>query len=240
MRTNDWQEFVHEIGEIAARCGITFSQSHLPYYDVFNNTDEEKATLYEKLIHRSIVGTRLLGAKWAVTHPCTDFSSADMSVLKQKNIDYIMKHIEVAESNNIGIALENDFLMKTKQIYASNVEELCDLVDTFNSPSVGVCYDFGHAELQGDDHRGNLNYIGKKRLKCVHVHDNHGECDEHLMPFYGIIDWENAMAGLHDIEYEGELTYEIQEFARHLPDDMKYLVVQQSIEIGKRLLLLGR
>ena len=97
------------------------------------------------------------------------------------------------------------------------------------------CYDFGHANLGGHDfHRQNLNIIGS-RLHAIHVQDNHGVADEHLMPFHGNIDWAEAMAGLADIGYDGDLTYEIQEFGRYLPNDQKHLVVEYSIKIGKVL-----
>ena len=44
------------------------------------------------------------------------------------------------------------------------------------------------------------------------------------------------MAGLADIRFSGDLTFEIQEFGRYLPPDMKKLVPRMSLEIGKRLL----
>lgn len=44
------------------------------------------------------------------------------------------------------------------------------------------------------------------------------------------------MAGLADIGYDGDLTYEIQEFGRYLPNDQKHLVVEYSMKIGKVLM----
>jgi len=239
MRTGEWQKQVYELGEMADRYGIVFTQTHVPYYEVFNCNDEEKSVLFEELIRRSIIGTSMLGAKWTVTHPLTDYAAGgNMSVNKRKNIEYMNKHLETAEKYNVGLAIENMSQKKSNPIYCVNMDELCDLADSFSSPSVGVCYDFGHANLQGDDQRKNLNIIGKSRLKCLHVQDNHGipEYDEHLMPFYGTVDWKNAMQGLRDIGYTGELTYEIQKFTQYLPDDMKHLAVKHSIEIGEKLL----
>ena len=137
--------------------------------------------------------------------------------------------------------MENDFEYRPRQtmqrIYCASIYELVDLVDAFGDPEhVGVCYDFGHANLGGHDfHRQNLNIIGS-RLHAIHVQDNHGVADEHLMPFHGNIDWAEAMAGLADIGYDGDLTYEIQEFGRYLPNDQKHLVVEYSIKIGKVLM----
>ena len=54
-------------------------------------------------------------------------------------------------------------------------------------------------------------------------------------PLVGAIDWQDAMRGLAESGYSGDLTFEIQEFGRCLPQDMKHLTVELSLEVGKRL-----
>ncbi|MBQ6803125.1 MAG: sugar phosphate isomerase/epimerase [Clostridia bacterium] len=243
LRTDDWESYVRHIGQYASERGIRFTQSHLPYYDVFGPGAGDKAPLMEELIRRCIIASATLGVRWAVTHPATFYAAwQDMGVSREKNIEYFEKHLKTAREWGVGIALENDFEyqpgMPQQRIYCASVYELADLCDAFRDEKhVGVCYDFGHAHLTGGFHRQNLNVLGK-RLKAVHVADNHGNADEHLMPFYGTIDWKDAMAGLRDIGYQGELTYEIQEFGRYLPKDLKHLAVEQSILIGQRLIAL--
>ena len=112
-----------------------------------------------------------------------------------------------------------------------------ELTDSFGAPEhLAICYDFGHANLANPGHtREDLLAIGQ-RLKAVHVNDNRGTADEHLMPFHGTVDWKAAMAALAEIGYTGDLTYEIQEFGRYLPNDQKHLVVEYSQKIGAVLL----
>ena len=43
------------------------------------------------------------------------------------------------------------------------------------------------------------------------------------------------MAGLADIGYRGDLTYEIQEFGRYFPNEHKHLVVEYSLQVGRVL-----
>lgn len=241
LRGDGWQDYVKRIGRYARERGIRFNQSHLPYYDIFGRNEPEKAQLMEELIRRSILATGMLGARWAVTHPGTVYEAGqDMAVSKQRNLDYFAPHVEMARSVGVGIALENDFeyqpLMPAQRIYCASVYELAELCDAFGDDRhVGVCYDFGHANLTGGRHRQNLNALGG-RLKAIHVQDNHGTRDEHLMPFFGTIDWQDAMRGLAEGGYDGDLTYEIQEFGRYLPKDLKYLAVEQSVVIGRRLI----
>ena len=241
MRDDDWEDYVKDIAEMGRRWNVVFRQSHLPYYDVFAEKDENKAKVMEELIRRSIIASAQLGVEWTVTHPCTVYSAGpDMSVSLERNLEYYSKHVKTAQENGIGICLENDFEYRPNQhsqrIYCASPYELVQLVDAFNDPKhVGICYDFGHGNLVGQAfHRKNLNIIGS-RLHAIHVQDNHGVSDEHLMPFHGSINWEEAMAGLADIGYEGDLTYEIQEFGRYLPNDQKHLVVEYSLKIGKVL-----
>lgn len=239
MRDDDWEDYVRELGELGRQWGVTFRQSHLPYYDLFR--EPEPDAVMEELISRSIIGSAMLGVRWAVTHPGTVYEAGqDMAVSRQRNLAYFEKHLKTARENGIGICLENDFEYHPGQpkqrIYCAAIAELVDLVDSFSDPEhVGICYDFGHANLCGSGfHRQNLNRIGK-RLRAVHVQDNHGTLDEHLLPFHGNIDWEACMAGLADIGYTGDLTFEAQEFGRYLPNDRKHLVVEYSRKIGEIL-----
>ena len=185
----------------------------------------------------------MLGARWAVTHPFTVWDAGqDMTVSQRANLRYYAPHVDLARQCGVGIALENDFEYQgsLRRVYCASVYELIGLCDAFGDPEhVGICYDFGHANLTGGCHRQNLNAIGK-RLRAVHVQDNHGRSDEHLLPFFGSIDWEQAMLGLAESGYRGELTFEIQEYGRYLPKDMKYLAVEQSLTVGRRLVELYR
>jgi len=240
MRDDDWEKYVEQLAETGKRCGVVFTQSHLPYYDVFADNDSVKVKTMEELIRRSIIASSRLGVKWTVTHPGTVYSAGqDMSVSLERNLEYYSKHVKTAKEYGIGIALENDFEYKSppyQHIFCANIYEQVKLIDSFNDPEhVGACYDFGHANLVGGFHRQNLKVLGN-RLKAIHVQDNKGLEDEHFLPFHGNIDWKEAMAGLADIGYEGELTYEIQEWGRFYPKELKHLVAEYSIKVGNVLI----
>ena len=239
LRGDDWEAYVRSVGRLAEKLGVRFNQSHLPYYDVAAERGTEKAAVMERLIRRSIIGSAMLGAKWCVTHPFTEWDAqGDTAVSRQRNLDYYGQHLDLARKWGVGIALENDFEyypgQPRRRVFCASIEELAALCDAFSDPLIGVCYDFGHANLTGGFHRKNLNLLGS-RLKAVHVQDNHGEKDEHLLPFFGSIDWREAMAGLADIRYPGALTFEIQEWGRYLPKDLKYIAAEQSLVVGRRL-----
>ena len=236
LARDGWERYVDGIGERAASRGIVFSQAHLPYYDLFSHAvSPESAARTDALIGRCIEASRRLRVPWAVVHPGVP---RDLDAFARLNVARLTPHVERAARLNVGLALEN---VETPPPGAprdapdASVSRLAALIDAFDEPLVGACYDFGHAHLFGGDHRGNLRRLGA-RVKALHVHDNHGAADEHLMPFFGNIDWQSAMAGLRDIGYQGDLTFEIQEFGRNLPKDLKHTVVEQSLAVGQRLL----
>ena len=116
MRNNDWQDYVKDIAEMGRRWGVVFRQSHLPYYDIFAENDEEKVKTMEELIRRSIIASAELGVEWTVTHPGTVYSAGpDVSVSKEKNLEYYSRHVATARENGIGICLENDFEYRPRQ-----------------------------------------------------------------------------------------------------------------------------
>jgi len=93
-----------------------------------------------------------------------------------------------AEGIEARIAVENT----NKAEPWNMVETVRELVAAVSSPRVGLCLDFGHAGVNGyspgDAYRAATNPL------CLHVHDNNGVTDEHLVPGCGSLDWESLHA----------------------------------------------
>jgi sugar phosphate isomerase/epimerase len=87
---------------------------------------------------------------------------------------------------------------------ASLVAMLDDELDV-NHP--GICLDFGHAHLLGDV--GDAVETVAEHIIATHVHDNHGRDDEHLVPYRGSIDWDQALVTMQKIGYEGTYLMEL-------------------------------
>jgi sugar phosphate isomerase/epimerase len=117
--------------------------------------------------------------------------------------------------------------------------ELIDFVDTWKDPSVGICWDFGHANFAYRDQATLLKAIGK-RLKAVHVQDNPGNSDMHYAPYLGTVDWETAMKTLADIGYEGDLTLEIGNYTSGKPDAIQEILAKSAFDNGNYLIALYR
>jgi sugar phosphate isomerase/epimerase len=77
---------------------------------------------------------------------------------------------------------------------ATTPEHLALILEMGHLKNVGVCLDLGHAHITV----GTAEAIGSlgNRIVSVHVHDNHGEKDEHLWPGDGAIDWPATVKAL--------------------------------------------
>ena len=86
---------------------------------------------------------------------------------------------------------------------------LLDLIATVGGTNLGVCLDTGHLNLAGGTPREFVGQAGPA-LKALHVADNEGETDQHLMPYgRGTVDWEGFTQSLRDADYKGLYNFEI-------------------------------
>lgn len=207
----NWESEILYIRNLLDELELECIQTHLPYYDLLLSSEIEDKDM-EIAIKRCIKATGMLGADFCVHHPRSSVNYGFGRVKSlQDNVKSITQYIPVAEESNVIIALENlPFYMPDLRwkFYPWNADDLCELIDSLNSPNIGACWDFGHGHMARVDQKISLETLGS-RLVCTHIHDNSGGGDEHLIPMFGNIDWEKAMQTLKTIGYEGPLTLEV-------------------------------
>jgi sugar phosphate isomerase/epimerase len=112
--------------------------------------------------------------------------------------------VEYAKKYKVEIMLEN---MPDK----GEITDLVDFKYIINRvPGLKVHLDVGHAFIYGGM-KGVEAYIRtfKGRLAHIHLHDNHGEADEHLPLGAGRIDYKAVIVALKKAGYNGTITFEI-------------------------------
>ena len=76
-------------------------------------------------------------------------------------------------------------------------EYLRAFVDETRLTGLRFNFDIGHAHLSDGEEAGRIAKAFepmRELVASVHLHDNHGEKDEHLPPYDGSIDWQNAIS----------------------------------------------
>jgi sugar phosphate isomerase/epimerase len=95
------------------------------------------------------------------------------------------------------------------------------------------CFDVGHAHIEGGVDEGFQ--LMRDHVACAHVHDNHGEKDEHLLPWDGTIDWSAAFANLAGAREPLPLVLELKELSTGVPslDDVRRVFdrIEKQLEV---------
>jgi sugar phosphate isomerase/epimerase len=103
-----------------------------------------------------------------------------------------IEHIN-AFAHPLGVRL----LLENLQNEITTPEHLLEILRVGHFDRIGVCLDIGHAHLaQPSDSQPNNSIdaafeLLKPRIAQLHLHDNHGQKDDHLWPGSGTIDWQN-------------------------------------------------
>lgn len=207
----DWDEAAYKLKETVESEGLRISQVHLPCYEIFTSSeisDEET----EKHIKYTFKLMNILGTKWGAYHPMSSTNfDYDRKRAMHDNKERIKSYLEEASKYGSGIAVENIPVFPDcpqYHFFTSDLEDHIELVDSFKSPYVGVCWDFGHANLMPYDKAKVLDEIGS-RIKIIHAHSNFGDCDWHLCPALGNVNWGELMPILMKNGFEENFSMEI-------------------------------
>jgi sugar phosphate isomerase/epimerase len=94
----------------------------------------------------------------------------------------------------------------------STPQRLREFIDSPGFDALRVCFDTGHAHLCGgvEAHFELLRDL----VVSTHVHDNHGQDDDHLFPFQGSIDWEATMRALASAAGDLPLQLELRDYGK--------------------------
>ena len=208
---DEWKVATEDIQGILDRNGLSCVQTHLKYHNLLESSEvlDEQTDFH---ICQGILAGGALGAKYNVFHPRSSISSGYRpSKSFEDNRALLSKYLEYAVKGNTAVAVENLPIFparsKLMPFYSSSFEDLSTLVDSFSDEHIVICWDFGHANLMKWEQSDAIGFLGD-RIKCTHIHNNFGFCDDHSTPDMGNIDWKSAMASLAAVGYNGPLTLE--------------------------------
>lgn len=209
---NDTQDIdLLRLREQVESFGLVFATSH-PFFGSWNNSfstasqnkprvDYELAWMREFIRRLGLLGMHALPLHTG---------GALLPGAKQWEIDLVIRYIEAllpaAMEAEVIIAVENtnhawpetwtegdgSFTVTDNTSWRHDDPALdLQVVEHFASPWVGICYDIGHAHIQGKA----LETLDKflPHIALYHLHDNGGDWhDSHLQPGYGTTPWYEA------------------------------------------------
>lgn len=236
--TDVWEEYIRDIADLAKRLNVSFVQSHLPicdFYNVYQSAANERSF---EIMRRGIIGSAMIGAKWAVAHPLVKTSLGnDDENMRDRNVRYFSELARLAKENGIGIAIENMWgtTENGEQKYATDPQELCELIDAIDRDNVGACWDTMHGSIERIDQPNAIRLLGG-RLKATHISDEKGKGFIHRLPYTGNCDWKGILRALRDIRYEDAFAFELQHYLRDVPREEILSLLKKSLVLGNEMI----
>ena len=231
--------------EAAEKYGIAFSQCHAPFPLALEGEDDFNDYLVTTVMEKACATAAAMHCPNIVAHPLSRDSKEQEWA---DNMKLYRALIPIAKKHGVKICLENLFTSATGRIRAgacADADEACRYLDTLNAEAgeecFGFCFDVGHANLVHTDIRAYLNKLGK-RLTILHIHDNDGVDDLHLIPYSQAryrkscalaLDWEGFVKGLRDIGYDGTLSFETFRVMQLVPRELHTPTLRYIAEIGQ-------
>ncbi len=217
------EDYILTLERMKKEYGLNYNQCHVPYSPDYLGLSEMQQKEMDKLIIRAFGYAHQLGVDTVVIHPIRGSIEA--------NIAYFKRMLE-SFPPNMRLAVEN--MESAEEI--SLPEELLKVVKAFEG-RLWICLDTGHAHMRGLDIPAAIHKFGKY-LAATHIADNHGNADEHLMPFFGTIKWEEVMKAFSAIGYKDYFTFEIMFFFKYLPEELQTALLPYSLQTAEKLISL--
>lgn len=187
--------------------GIKVASYHGPFGEELDLSSQDE-TIRRKAVKgvtMAMEALEELGGKMLVVHASSGIKEGtERELCLAKAHRSLEELLKIAERKKKTLAVENLLAGSL----GDNSEELWKMVNSFFSPSIGICLDTGHINNIGED----LIQVARKfqsRLATLHVHDNNGNTDEHLLPGEGNIRWGKFLAALAQGSYDGPFMYEL-------------------------------
>lgn len=209
--SDDWKENAKKLKAYAENLGATFIQAHSPGGNPLE-TGEKFDNLLKYTI-RSIEVCGEMGIKNTVVHAGM-LNGISKEEYFERNREFFRLLIPAMEKCNVNVLCENSTRANMGQMYFTNSgSDMLEFVNYVGHPLFHACWDTGHANCEGNQY-DEIMRLGDE-LYALHVNDNRGQKDEHLIPYFGTMNVDEIMHALIDTGYSGYFTFEASSCLRH-------------------------
>ena len=175
-----------------------------------------------------------IGIKYAVLH--SDYmKESDISYEErfEKNIRAFSELAKRVDHINITFCLEN------LGGVSRSADELVETIRRVGSHKFGICLDTGHLNITKTSTQREFILKAGELLKAVHIADNQGETDQHMMPFgRGTVDFAEVVNARREIGYSGIFNFEIPGESIRCPFELRHEKIKYLKKVYEHLMSL--
>lgn len=192
---------IAQIGAALRDRGMVLVDTHNAHCDSARIDDPDPAVRAGglRLLRNRIAFTKALGGDVVVIHPPKGPEQPD-----ERLPIFVASLAEVEpECRRAGVRIGVENMASLNGPYAYYLDPL---FERFDADFLGFCFDSGHANMAGTP---DLIDRYADRLIALHLHDNHGEKDEHALPGDGTVAWPPIVETLRRIGYRRPINLEV-------------------------------
>ena len=198
-----WKKEIGDCMEAAGKYGLDFVQAHSPDGEHFKDGEARDALILST--RRSIEACAMLGIPHTVIHAAGCGKSE--ALFREQNAAFYRLFEADAEKWGVDMLTENSAEAWNPEYFLRTGAEMRSFVEEAGIPRLHINWDTGHGNVQGCGQYEDILAMGSE-LRGLHVQDNEGKTDAHLMPMCGTISFDDVMRGLIDSGYRGDFTFE--------------------------------
>lgn len=222
--------------------GLVCNQAHAPFSGFKYGEAMDLSSEHYREIVSAIEYAAIIGAKHIVVHGIrvpsafgNDVSNPNYRLYScfgtdaslEYNYDFMKSLAPYAKKFGIKIAIENVGVAFAAPFL------LNEIMTRLDDPTFVVLVDVGHSFLFRTAPEVFISSIHPGWIKGLHIQDNDGITDQHLLPGLGKINWDNVLTALADYGYDGDFTLESTYFTKAMPVDATYEALALSAKIAR-------
>jgi sugar phosphate isomerase/epimerase len=222
------RRLLDEVGLPCVQAHAQFYSDQNPGFQYGMNMDVSEPAFLE--LTRAIEYAAIAGAKNIVCHSITVPEGGQTGACLEYNYKFFKALAPYAKQFGIKLAIENLYATFTTPF------ALSELLRRLDDPEVFcACIDVGHSNLCRVHPQDFLRDMLPGSVQALHIHDNYGSVDNHLLPGHGRLDWEEITKALADIDYQGDFTLEAVSFWKAFDADLMPDAIALAAKVARKL-----
>ena len=222
---NHHREEAEKTRKLLEKYGLICNLAHAPFRKMFYGMNFDLSEPIYKEVVNSIEYAAIVGAKMIAIHGIRTPLGPQSRQSLEYNCELFRSLAPYAKQFGIKLAIENVFGSLSDSLQMGETMRMLD------DPTFTVLCDIGHLI----EPQKFIRDLSHGSIGALHTHDMHGTPgkNDHTLPGHGIIDWEDTLKALAEVEYDGDLNYEIHGFLKHFDEETLPIALKLAERVGR-------
>lgn len=212
MYRHDLDAQLKEIKALLKKYSLTvpnFIPAQYRYPSILCSLNEVVRKDSVRYVSSAIDNAAKLGAPYVSLCPGMGLKGEDLKVAWARLRKSLTELVEYVQGKPVTLIIEPGNRFETNLILTA--QDALRMINEIGSDKLGILLDTGHMNLNGENFEETIETIASLENLPLHIHidDNHGDADTHLVPGEGNIDFLSLVNALKAMDYQGFISAEL-------------------------------